>query len=434
MIDQTLLDTVLIFLQLFNSIDVTNTSYSRSVRAKNIRSYNFIKSLHKYIDNEQQIVNNWAGAKNFYDEDIDSFLKRGINLLIAMEKRRIKVFKDKVAISDVMIQLFVIKANVKGVQEPRFLFEYNYKSGRYQLLGGIMAGDEPDDLDSISRLANKDLPLSKLNPLADYKTKPLCKPIITSDVSQKYGVLTDYIVHYTYVKLNKKSLKLAEKDRWFTLDEIIKGKTTEGIEIHSPFEGHRRKKSLISQFKKIPLSTDKVQLEPTNHLKLTKKYGNKRLKNLLKKEESVDLEFKSSARWDLSKQQVSKSIEKTILKTIAGFLNSEGGTLLIGIDDNKRIMGIENDLETLGKKNEDGYSQYLTSIISSHLDIELMGRVKISYESYNKHLICIVDIQRSDFPVFFRNIEEREFYIRTANSTRELNVEQVYKYISFNWQ
>lgn len=428
------LETTVLFLQLFNTIEIEVSEGNKFLRAKNLRALNFLKCLKKYVENDYRIVSNWSGSKNFYDEDLDTFLKRGVNLLFAMEQRRIKVFRDKKAIKNVRIQLFVIKANVKGAQEPRFLLEYNYKSGRYQLLGGIMSGSSPDDIKSISRLANKDLINSKLNPICDYSTEPLFKPIITSDVSRKQSILTDYIVYYTFVKLKKKKISTSEKDRWFTLDEIQRGKTSDGIEIHSPFENHRNKKSLYKKFIELPLSTDRVQLEPTGHFKLTKKYRNKRLKVLLKDEESHMLEFKSSARWDRSNNQVNKTLEKSILKTIASFLNSKGGILLIGIDDDKRILGIEKDLDTIGKKNEDGYTQYLTSIIASHLQIEVMSRIKISYEAINKHLICIIDVERSDFPVFLKNIDDREFYIRTANSTRELNVEQVYKYISFNWQ
>ena len=54
------------------------------------------------------------------------------------------------------------------------------------------------------------------------------------------------------------------------------------------------------------------------------------INNLLQKEESVRLEFKTNAHIT------------TIAKTITAFINTEGGDLLIGVNDNKQIVGVEN--------------------------------------------------------------------------------------------
>ena len=54
------------------------------------------------------------------------------------------------------------------------------------------------------------------------------------------------------------------------------------------------------------------------------------IKDLLKQDESGQLEFKEVVRKD------------AIGKTICGFLNNKGGQLLIGIADNKEIRGIKD--------------------------------------------------------------------------------------------
>ena len=56
--------------------------------------------------------------------------------------------------------------------------------------------------------------------------------------------------------------------------------------------------------------------------------------------ENNRLEFKSSIRWDVDEGRVSKVLEGVAIKTIAGFLNAEGGTLLIGVDDSGRAVGL----------------------------------------------------------------------------------------------
>jgi predicted HTH transcriptional regulator len=56
-------------------------------------------------------------------------------------------------------------------------------------------------------------------------------------------------------------------------------------------------------------------------------------------------------------------------KTIVAFLNSDGGTLLIGVEDDGRIYGLENDFSLLGQKRSpiDLFEQELTSLICDAL-------------------------------------------------------------------
>ena len=67
------------------------------------------------------------------------------------------------------------------------------------------------------------------------------------------------------------------------------------------------------------------------------------LAELVQKEEGPTLEFKSTLRYDLRINRVNMELEKAVAKTIAGFLNSEGGTLLVGVEDNNALIGIEAD-------------------------------------------------------------------------------------------
>ena len=51
----------------------------------------------------------------------------------------------------------------------------------------------------------------------------------------------------------------------------------------------------------------------------------------------------------MKQEKINRSLEEIVLKTIAGFLNGDGGTLLIGVTDDKQIIGLENDYKTLKK-------------------------------------------------------------------------------------
>lgn len=150
--------------------------------------------------------------------------------------------------------------------------------------------------------------------------------------------------------------------------------------------------------------------------------------------ESSILEFKSSLRWDLAQNKINKDLEKVVIKTIAGFLNCEGGALLIGVADDGSVLGIENDLKTVKNKNRDGFQQLLVHLISNYLGVEYISYVKIGFEKVDKKQVCIVRIENSPQPVFVRDHTAKEFYVRTGNLTRLFDSEEAYNYIQIHWQ
>ena len=74
------------------------------------------------------------------------------------------------------------------------------------------------------------------------------------------------------------------------------------------------------------------------------------LRKLLAEGEGSTLEYKSSLRWDYNESRVNKDLAKVIVKTLAAFLNSQGGTLLIGVNDEGGLLDLEMDISTLGRK------------------------------------------------------------------------------------
>ncbi|MHA1250872.1 MAG: GmrSD restriction endonuclease domain-containing protein [Candidatus Helarchaeota archaeon] len=157
--------------------------------------------------------------------------------------------------------------------------------------------------------------------------------------------------------------------------------------------------------------------------------------NLIQLGESDVLEFKSSVRWDYFQEKINKALELAIIKTIAGFMNSEGGILLIGVNDDGEIIGIEKDLETLKKKNLDGFQLLIIDIISKYVGKEFANYIKLRFETVNENIVCIVNVKKnSSEPVFVKFQGKKEFYIRFGNSTRLLDSEETYKYIYEHWR
>ena len=87
--------------------------------------------------------------------------------------------------------------------------------------------------------------------------------------------------------------------------------------------------------------------------------------------ESKNCEFKESLSLDVRQSQSNKSyqpkkesyIELAVLKTIAGFLNTDGGELFIGVSDDSKVLGIENELIKLHKSSKDKFQLHLKTLI-----------------------------------------------------------------------
>lgn len=162
---------------------------------------------------------------------------------------------------------------------------------------------------------------------------------------------------------------------------------------------------------------------------ITKKKVNKSIswKEIISKGESDKVELKSSLRYDYHQDKVNKELEFIIAKNIAAFLNTEGGKLFIGIDDNGIILGIKKDYNTLKKKNRDGFKLRLVELINNNLgkEFNVPKYLSIKIDEIDNKDICLIEISKSRKPVYLKG----DIYIRTAVSTEKLNSKEAYEYI-----
>lgn len=149
--------------------------------------------------------------------------------------------------------------------------------------------------------------------------------------------------------------------------------------------------------------------------------------------ESSRTEFKSTMIWDIKEDRANKKkMPKIIVRSIAGFLNTNGGTLLIGVEDNGNIYGIETDLKYVRNNDKDGYQQFLIQQIVNHLGGSRATFVEINFAEKDGKEVCIVDIEPSTDPVFLDCDNEPKFFIRSGNTTRSINGEELLRYIKNN--
>ncbi len=154
----------------------------------------------------------------------------------------------------------------------------------------------------------------------------------------------------------------------------------------------------------------------------------------IKAGESDYLEFKSSLRWDYEQGTTNKLMEYVVAKTIAAFMNSEGGKLFIGVNDAGKVLGIEKDYETLKNKNRDSFLLQLTQVINNYLGREFNQYVGIKIDQVGGKDICIVDVANSAMPVYLKNNDKEEFYIRASASSQPMSIREANEYIRTRWE
>lgn len=138
--------------------------------------------------------------------------------------------------------------------------------------------------------------------------------------------------------------------------------------------------------------------------------------------ESLFLEYKSTLRWDIREQRKGGIPEDAVIKTIAGFANSEyGGTLLVGVADDGSVHGLEDDYATFSKRGERGdqdlWGQHLQNLIRSRLGDAVLPLVSWEFHTVNGNQLARVSINPSDFPVMDRKGQGETLWIRTHSST-----------------
>ncbi len=135
---------------------------------------------------------------------------------------------------------------------------------------------------------------------------------------------------------------------------------------------------------------------------------------LIEKGEGHFIEFKASLEYDIKKNERNKELNKECLKTMAAFLNTDGGVLLIGVKDDGSIFGIEEDLKNCHNNNTDGFELKLRDLILNYLTPLPHKKISFIFEKINQKSVCRVNVKpiNHDLIVYFEN---NNIYIRDGN-------------------
>lgn len=164
------------------------------------------------------------------------------------------------------------------------------------------------------------------------------------------------------------------------------------------------------------------------------KPGDREVAALITKGESTTLEFKSSARWDMKQNKADKVIEGIVVKTVAALLNSDGGAVLLGVDDDRNVIGLVHDYKLFGKKDSrDAYENFLTGLLLNNLGKDSAALISITFHELDGKDVCKVEAKKSPKPVFVKDDKGEHLYIRAGNSTRQPTTKEAIDYCKMHW-
>lgn len=158
------------------------------------------------------------------------------------------------------------------------------------------------------------------------------------------------------------------------------------------------------------------------------------ISEILNEEEHERLEFKSSLRFDHKAGALNRDLERAVMKTIAAFLNTEGGLLVLGIDDKREPLGLEWDYKTLKRPNSDGFENHFTQIFNIMIGPEFRHLVKLWFHNLDEKEVCMVQTIQSAKPVYLRADNKEHFYVRTGNVSTPLKMSEVENYNNSHFQ
>ncbi|WP_224785994.1 AlbA family DNA-binding domain-containing protein [Microbacterium caowuchunii] len=150
--------------------------------------------------------------------------------------------------------------------------------------------------------------------------------------------------------------------------------------------------------------------------------------------ESDRVEFKETARWNVREDKKDARMELAIVKTVAAFLNSDGGVLVIGADDDGRPVGLGRDLATLRHPDHDRFELWLRDLFVSVLGRNAATLPRIRFAALaGDDSVCVVQVPPSSAPVFLTQTSgggSTDLWVRVGNSTRALRVDEAVAYVA----
>jgi len=138
----------------------------------------------------------------------------------------------------------------------------------------------------------------------------------------------------------------------------------------------------------------------------------------------------------MRENRLNEPLKFSVIKTIAAFLNTDGGTLLIGVDDERKVVGLQGDYSLFRKgDSRDALENWLVTQLIDQFGKPATRLYAISFHETSGQDVCRIEVQPSPEPVY---VDEKtgkppQLYIRTGNATRALDIREIIEYSRRRW-
>jgi DNA-binding NarL/FixJ family response regulator len=156
--------------------------------------------------------------------------------------------------------------------------------------------------------------------------------------------------------------------------------------------------------------------------------------DLIREGKSSTLVFLGSLRWDVKEKRANEELRFAVLKTIAAFVNSDGGTLLIGVADDGAVLGLEGDLSLEEGGRLDDLRQTLVELIKHRISAAFLDLIDVAFEHHAGKEVCVVKVKRGAAPVFMKGQQRVEFCVRDGSMIRVIEGKEIGHYIRRHWK
>jgi hypothetical protein len=150
------------------------------------------------------------------------------------------------------------------------------------------------------------------------------------------------------------------------------------------------------------------------------------LYSLLVSGESKTVEFKQTFSLDISDNSKKSYLEDMVIKTIGAFLNSDGGDLLVGVNDDGLVTGIDFEIEKLHKNSRDEFLKHFKNRLKHRIGEQFYPKIRFDTVELNGKLVFHVNCLPSDIEVF---VDEKDFFVRTNPATDKLEGPKLTAYV-----
>jgi predicted HTH transcriptional regulator len=113
------------------------------------------------------------------------------------------------------------------------------------------------------------------------------------------------------------------------------------------------------------------------------------------------------------------------MKTVAGFMNSEGGTLLVGVADNGVVTGFDED----NFASEDKALLHFNNLVNQYIGPEFSRYLDSAVITVQGKQVIRAFCMPAKAPAILKNGQSEEFYVRSGPASRQLSLSQFYEWL-----